>query len=208
MRKPFTFLLISLFTLLAVSCKNEEKDAKKMEAESAVVDTVQKPPVKRAPKKDLTPEDIAVLKSVMSRVMNEPRLKKYASYLVTAEMGTMLSEGKGPFTVFAPSTAALESLTAEKKKFYSMPDNKPKLEEMLKSYVFEGTMDEESLLQTINKNGKAKLKTLAGNTLIVTKSGEDIIISDGKGAQAKVVKGSIEASNGAVYVVDGLLNAN
>ncbi|MEH6765662.1 MAG: fasciclin domain-containing protein [Aequorivita antarctica] len=179
-----------------------------METESAVLDTVQKPPVKRAPKKDLTPEDIALIKSVMSRIMTEPQLKQYASYLVTAGMGTMLSEDKGPYTVFAPSTIALESFTGEKKKFYATPDNKPKLEEMLKSYIVQGKMDKETLLQTINKSGKAKFKTLAGVTLTATKSGEDIVISDGKGANAKVVKGSIEGSNGVVYVLDGLLNAN
>lgn len=207
MHKPFTFLLISMFAVMAVSCKNETQDSKKQEADTAVVDTVQKPPVQRAPKKNLTPEDKAILKSVMSRVMNEPNLKKYASYLVTAEMATMLSEDKGPFTIFAPSTEALESLSIEEKKFYSMPDNKPKLEEMLKSYIVQGKMDKESLLQTINKSGKAKLKTLAGVTLTATKSGEDIIISDGKGAKAKVVRGSIESSNGVVYVLDDLLKS-
>jgi len=206
MPKPFSFLLISMFALLAFSCKNETNNAQKVEIESAVVDTVQKPPVKRAPKKDLTPEDIAVIKSVMARIMNEPQLKKYASYLVTADMGTMLSEDKGPYTVFAPSTTAFEFFTAEKKKFYATPDNKTKLEEMLKSYIVQGKMDKETLLQTISKSGKAKLKTLAGVTLTATKSGEDIIISDRKGVKVKVVKGSIEGSNGVVYVVDGLLN--
>jgi uncharacterized surface protein with fasciclin (FAS1) repeats len=208
MPKPFTFLLISMFALLAFSCKNEAQDAQKKGGESAVVDTVQKPPVKRALKKDLTPEDIAVIKSVMARIMNEPQLKKYASYLVTAGMGTMLSEDIGPFTVFAPSSAAFESLTAEKKKFYATPDNNPKLEEMLKSYIVPGKMDKVTLLQAINKSGKTKLKTLAGVTLTATKSGEDIIISDGKGASAKVLKGSVEGSNGVIYVLDGLLNEN
>lgn len=208
MPKSSAFLFISMFALLIFSCKNETQDSKKMETESAVLDTVQKPPVKRAPKKDLTPEDIALIKSVMSRIMTEPQLKQYTSYLVTAGMGTMLSEDKGPYTVFAPSTIALESFTGEKKKFYATPDNKPKLEEMLKSYIVQGKMDKETLLQTINKSGKAKFKTLAGVTLTATKSGEDIVISDGKGANAKVVKGSIEGSNGVVYVLDGLLNAN
>lgn len=207
MQKPITFLLISIFALLAVSCKNETKDSQKIETENAVVDTLQNLE-QRAPKKDLTPEDIAMLKSVMSRVMNEPKLKKYASYLVTAGMGTMLSEDKGPFTIFAPTTAALESLTAEKKKFYASPDNMPKLEEMLKSYIVMGKMDRETLLLSITKNGKAKLKTLAGVTLTATKSGDDIIISDGKGANAKVEKGSVESSNGVIYIIDGTLNNN
>lgn len=208
MLKQVTFLLISMLALLTFSCKNETQDPQKLEIESVVADTVQKTPVKKAAKKDLTPEDIAVIKSVMARIMAEPQLKKYASYIVTAEMGTMLSEDKDTYTVFAPSTAAFEFLTAQKKKFYAMPDNKPKLGEMLKSYIVQGKIDKETLLQTINKSGKAKLKTLSGATLTATKSGEDIIIADRKGVKVKVLKGSIEGSNGVVYVVDGLLNEN
>ena len=79
---------------------------------------------------------------------------------------------------------------------------------MLKSHIVVGNFDKTTLMQTIDKGGKAKLKTLAGITLMVTKSGEELIVADGKGATAKVIKGSVEGSNGSVYVVDALLNAN
>ncbi len=206
MQKSFIFLLISIFSLLAVSCKNETK--KEEVVKTPNVEVSEKPPVKRAPKKELTPEDVGMVNSVMARIMATPETKKYASYLVTAEMVTTLSEDKGPFTVFAPTTNALESLTAEKKKFYAIAENRPKLVEMLQSFIVKGKMDKETLIQTINKNGKAKLKTLAGVTLTATKVDENIVISDGKGAKVTVTKGSIDASNGVVYVVDGLLNAN
>ncbi len=205
MQKLFTFLLISTFTFLIVSCKNEAKTEK---VESDKVEVAEKPAVKRADKKELTEADIQEINSVMSRVMTTPELKKYASYIVTAELADMLSTGKGPFTVFAPSIAALESLTVEKKKFYATPENKAKLEEMLKSHIVEGTMDKENLLKAINKNGKAKLKTLAGVTLTASKMGNDIIISDGKGGKATILKDDILGSNGVVFVVDGVMNAN
>ena len=208
MPKPFLFLFISMFVVLIFSCKNETQEVKKMEIESAVIDSVGRSQVNRAAKVIAPPENIASLKSIMYRVMIEPELKKYASYLVTAGLTTLLSEDKGPFTVFAPSTNAFESFTAEKKRFYSFPENKPKLEEMLKSYIVREKMDKETLLQAINKSGKAKLKTMSGITLMATKSGEDIIISDEKGASAKVVKGSIKGSNGVVYVMDGVINVN
>lgn len=208
MQKPFIFLFLTMFTLLIFSCKNETQQVKKIEAKSAVADTIQKPPVKRAPKKDLTSEDIAMLKSVMARIMNEPQLKNFASYLVTADLANQLSNETGPYTVFGPTTAALASLTAEKKIFLSSPENIAKLEELLKSHIVVGKMDRATLLQTINKSGKAKLKTLAGNILTATKSGDDIILTNAKGTTAKILKGSIESSNGVVYLVDGVLNAN
>lgn len=190
---------------LAISCKN---DPKKEEITSNTEKVAEKTPVKRAKKKDLTPEDIAMINSVMARIMVEPELKRFASYTVTANLADLLYNTEGPFTVFAPSNAALESLTKEKQNFYSNPENKAKLDELLKSHIVEGHFNQETLMQTINKSGRAKLKTLEGITLTATKSAEDIIISDGKGVKAKVLKGSIEGSNGTVYVVDGVLNVN
>lgn len=197
--------MISTFTFLIVSCKNETKTEK---AENANVEVTEKSAVKRAEKKELTEADIEEINSVMARVMTTPELKKYASYIVTAELADMLSTGKGPFTVFGPSSVALESLTVEKKKFYATPENISKLEEMLKSHIIEGTMDKENLLKAINKNGKAKLKTLSGITLTASKVGDDIIISDGKGGKATIVKNDILGSNGVVFVIDGVMNAH
>lgn len=206
MQKLSAFLLISTLTLFLVSCKNETKTEK---VDNAIVEVVKAPEGKRAKKKVLTPEDIEEINSVMSRVMNDSELKNYASYIVTAGLAQKLSTEKGPFAIFAPSNSALEFLSAEKKKFYANPENKAKLEEMLKSHIVEGSsLDKEALLKAINKSGKAKLKTLGGITLTASKSGDDIIIVDGKGAKAKIVKGSIEGSNGVLYVVDGVMNAN
>ncbi|MDN3724584.1 fasciclin domain-containing protein [Aequorivita sp. SDUM287046] len=207
MPKTISFLILLFLILTTFSCKNDTLES----AESKIETTAEpesKAPVKRAPKKDLTAEDIAIIKSVMSRIMTEPQLKKYASYLVTAEMGTMLSEEKGPFTIFAPTNLALGTLSGDRARFFASPENKPKLEEMLKSYIVPEKIDTEALLKTIAKNGRAKLKTIDGQTLIATKSGEEIIISNGMGTSVKVIKGGIEASNGVVYVVDGLLPTN
>lgn len=208
MLKLRALLFFSMSAFLFFSCNNETKDAEKLKTESTIVDTDLKPQVRRASKKDLTPEDQAMVKSVMARIMTDPQLKRFASYIVTAELANKLSSEEGPFTVFAPSNTALESLTPEIKKLYSNSENRAKLEEMLKSHIVKGKMNKEALLNALNKSGKSKLNTLAGNTLTLTKSDDDLLISDGKGMTAKVVKGSIESSNGVVYTVDNVLNVN
>lgn len=208
MLKPIAFLLITILSLFIFSCKNETKDSKEIQSKTAEIDTVQKPPVKRAAKKDLTVEDQAMLKSVMSKVMVEPQLKKFASYIVTAELADQLSNDAGPFTVFGPSDAAIGLLTDEKKKFYSIPENREKLIEMLQSHIVSGKMDKETLFKTISKSGNTKLKTLAGTTIVVTTSGENIVLIDAKGLKATVIKGGVEASNGVVYTIDSVLNTN
>jgi len=205
MQKPITFLALLMIFCLLISCKNESGSDKEI---NETTEIAEKPVVKRAEKRNLTPEDIEKINSVMARISVEPELKKMASYTVSAGLTDILSNDKGPYTVFAPSNAAFESLTVEKRNYYSNPDNKGKLEELLKSHMVEGNMDRETLLQSINKSGKASLKTLGGNTLTATKSGDQITISDGKGVKVKVIKGSIVGSNGVIYVIDGLLNQN
>jgi uncharacterized surface protein with fasciclin (FAS1) repeats len=208
MPKPFTFLFIFFFAMLTISCKNDSQNVIKTDTENKPTQITTAIPGKRAAKKVLTPADIAVIESVMAKVINEQQLKKFASYLVTAQLTNQLSGDEEQFTIFSPSNAAIESLTAEKQKFYSSPENSEKLVEMLKSHIISGKMDKESLLKTISKNGKAKLKTLAGTTITATKVGENIVIFDAKGTKTTVVKGSIDGSNGTIYVVDGVLNVN
>lgn len=205
MQKLSVFLVISTLALFIVSCNNETKTN---EVEKATVEVPKVPKEDWAKKKVLTEDDRREINSVMSRIINDQDLKRFASYSVTAGLTGMLSTEKGPFAIFAPSNSALESLSAEKKKFYANPENKAKLEEMLKSHIVEGSLDKEALLQTINKSGKAKLNTLGGITLTASKSGDDIILVDGKGAKAKIVKGSTLGSNGVLYVLDGVMNAN
>ena len=75
MLKPTSFLILSIIVLLNFSCKNDTQNSDKIESENVAVDTVSELPRNRAAKKDLTPQDIAVIKSVMARVMNDGYLK-------------------------------------------------------------------------------------------------------------------------------------
>ncbi|MEM0518543.1 MULTISPECIES: fasciclin domain-containing protein [Aequorivita] len=207
MLKPIAFLSIFLFVLLTVSCKDEAQKSEDVTVANPPSKVAPAIPVKRAAKKDLTAEDIAELKSVMVRIMTEAKVKKFASYLVTAELTDQLT-GNGPFTVFAPTNTALESLTSERTLFYSNTGNRAKLKEMLNGHIVSEKITKETLLQSIDKNGKAKFQTLAGTTLTAEKLGDAIIISDGKTGKATVVSNGVEASNGVVFMIDGVLNVN
>lgn len=200
MQKRFFLLIISMVTLVTVSCKNETKNPDS--------DTLENSKEHWAEKKVLTEKDIEEINSLMYRIMTTAELKRYSSFIVTAELANLLSNEKGPFMVFAPSNTAIESLSAEQIKFYSTPDNKPKLQEMLKSHIVQGSMNKEALLQEIKKSGKAKLTTVEGITLTASKSGDNIVISDGKGGKGTIIKADIAGSNGVLFVIDGILNAN
>lgn len=205
MLKSVALLFISIFALTCFSCKNGSQEETNSQTENSVIEGLNERP--RAPKKDLTPEEIAVTKSVMTQIMGEPQLKNFASYLVSAGLTDTLFNNEGPFIVFGPENAVIEALSDEKIKFYSNPENKDELKAMLTSHIVLGEKGSEDLMQTIAKKRKMELKTLSGTKLILTKSGEAISVSNGKGKKANLLKEGI-GSNGTYFVVDGLMHVD
>ncbi len=204
MYKTCTFLLISLFTLFIVSCKNEVKDQENTSTEKTEITEV-----KKAEKKELTADDVERINSVMSRLMATPELKKYTSFVVTAGLTEVLAQQKGPYTVLAPSNAAFDSLDVEKTNFYLNPKNKEKLVNLLKSHIVEGNIDSAVMLQDIKKHsGRLMMKTLSGGSLTASTKQMDIVITDEKGNKALIVKSDINGSNGVIHVLNAVLNVD
>ena len=199
MRKAATFLMISLLALLIVSCKNETNEDTPI---SEISESLAPPPIK---KKDLTPEQMERLSSVMSQLMLDDEFKKFASYSVTAGITEMLSNEKGPFTVFAPINRAFENVAPESKSYYSNQINRKSLEEMLKSHIVQGMINTTKLNESIGKSGKTTLKTMAGTTLTITRVGENLLVSSDGGGKGTILGSEIPGSNGVVYAVDGVL---
>lgn len=208
MQKLLPLIFVFLFIFLAASCKNENQEVNSLESVNTTNEEIQKSELNRAPKKALTPEDVAISKSVMSQIMNERDLKRFASLIVTAEMATQLTKDGGVYTVFGPSNTAIDSLAIKNNKFYSKQENLDKLKDLLRSHIVEGEYSRESLSEGISKSGKLKLKTLSGTSLTLTKVDDKIIISDNKGMKVNVLKGGEKGSNGTSYVIDGVLKAD
>ncbi|WP_139855854.1 fasciclin domain-containing protein [Aequorivita sinensis] len=208
MQKLLPLIFVFLFIFLAASCKNENQEVNSLESVNTTNEEIQKSELNRAPKKALTPEDVAISKSVMSQIMNERDLKRFASLIVTAEMATQLTKDGGVYTVFGPSNTAIDSLAIKNNKFYSKQENLDKLKDLLRSHIVEGEYSRESLSESISKSGKLKLKTLSGTSLTLTKVDDKIIISDNKGMKVNVLKGGEKGSNGTSYVIEGVLKAD
>jgi uncharacterized surface protein with fasciclin (FAS1) repeats len=104
-------------------------------------------------------------------------------------------KGKGPFTVFAPTNAAFAALPAGTVEDLLKPENKAKLQAILKFHVIPARIEAADLA------GKKLTSpaTLQGATLPV----------DGtmgvKVGDATVVAPDVEASNGVIHVIDKVL---
>jgi uncharacterized surface protein with fasciclin (FAS1) repeats len=112
-------------------------------------------------------------------------------------VGTL--EGKGPFTVFAPTNAAFGKLPAGTVDTLVKPENKATLTKILTYHVVPGKLAASDL-----KDGM-KLKTAEGEDLSVKHHGDKVWIIDAKGGQSMVTISNVNQSNGVIHVVDTVL---
>ena len=118
-------------------------------------------------------------------------------------------EGPGPFTVFAPTNEAFAKLPPGTVDTLLKPENKDQLVKVLTYHVVPGRLTAADLKKQIQDgSGKARLKTVQGETLIASMQGDSIILTDEKGGTSKVTIGNVMQSNGVIHVVDTVMLPN
>lgn len=129
--------------------------------------------------------------------------------LVRAIMAADLTatlEGKGPFTVFAPTNEAFENLPKGTLSKLLEEENKNKLQAILKYHVVSGKIDAAAAVEAVKSGkGKAVLKTVQGESLSVMLEGDKVVIMDVAGNKATVTATDLKGSNGIIHVVDTVL---
>jgi uncharacterized surface protein with fasciclin (FAS1) repeats len=105
-------------------------------------------------------------------------------------------QGKGPFTIFAPTDAAFAKLPAGTVEDLLKPENKAKLVAILTYHVVPG-----KVLAADVKTSKAKTVQGQSVKLVVSDTGVTV---DG----AKVVKTDVMAENGVIHVIDTVIIPN
>ena len=113
-------------------------------------------------------------------------------------------QGKGPFTVFAPTDEAFAKLpagTVEK-----LLADKAALTAVLTYHVVPGKLDAATLVAQIQAGGgSAMLTTVQGGTLTAKLAGDGVSLTDAKGTTAMVTTADVMQSNGVIHVVDKVL---
>ena len=116
-------------------------------------------------------------------------------------------EGKGPFTVFAPTNEAFAGLPAGTVQSLLKPANKAELVKILTYHVVAGHYDFTDLAKLIQQGGgKAELKTVEGGMLTLAMNGpRNITVTDAKGDTADITTYDVNQSNGVIQVIDKVL---
>ncbi len=116
-------------------------------------------------------------------------------------------QGKGPFTVFAPTNEAFDKLPSGTVDELLKPENKAKLTSILTYHVVAGKYDMKALEKKIKQGGgKAELKTVNGESLtFMNKGSKDIEIKDAQGHTADITIYDVYQKNGVINVIDTVL---
>lgn len=105
-------------------------------------------------------------------------------------------QGKGPFTVFAPTDEAFAKLPKGTVEDLLKPENKQKLIDILTYHVVSG-----KVMAADVKTMMAK--TVNGKELNIKVANEGVTVDN-----AKVVKTDVPASNGVIHVIDTVVIPN
>lgn len=105
---------------------------------------------------------------------------------------------KGPLTVFAPTDAAFAKLPKGTLAALLEPENRDKLQAMLKRHVIAGAIPASAIV----KAGTARAKTLQGQEITATfdKATKTVTVNG-----AKVISADVKASNGIIHIVDTVI---
>lgn len=115
-------------------------------------------------------------------------------------------QGKGPFTVFAPTNAAFDKLPKGTVENLLKPENKKMLQTILTYHVVAGKMNASDINAAIRKSGgKTTLKTVSGGTLVAWMKDGSLYITDENGKSAKVTIADVNQSNGVIHVIDAVV---
>lgn len=124
------------------------------------------------------------------------------STLVTAVKAAELVDtlqGEGPYTVFAPTNAAFEALPDGTLASLLLPENKGQLQSILTYHVVPGQVMASDL-----SDGQV-ITTVQGGTLTVKITDGMVYLVDATGNEVQVEKADVDASNGVVHIIDGVL---
>ena len=109
-------------------------------------------------------------------------------------------KGEGPFTVFAPTDAAFAKLPAGTVDTL-LKDPKGDLTQILTYHVVPGKV----LAADVVKLDGQKVTTVQGGDLTVGVDGDKVSLTDAAGNTVNVTATDVEASNGVIHVIDGVL---
>lgn len=144
-------------------------------------------------------------KNIVENAMNS---KDHTTLVAAVKAAGLVNtlEGKGPFTVFAPTNEAFAALPAGTVDTLMKPQNKEKLVKILTCHVVGAkamSIDVKKMVK--DDGGMHKVKTVGGCELMLKDEGGKVTVTDENGNLANVTIADVKQSNGVIHVIDKVL---
>jgi uncharacterized surface protein with fasciclin (FAS1) repeats len=144
-------------------------------------------------------------KNIVENAMNSKDHTTLVAAVKAAGLADTL-QGKGPFTVFAPTNDAFAKLPAGTVDTLLKPENKEKLATILKCHVVAADAMSSAIGKMIKDDkGAHTVKTLGGCMLTAKMDGDKITLTDEKGDVATVTIADVKQSNGVIHVINTVM---
>lgn len=133
--------------------------------------------------------------NLMKIISDYNKFAKFQTLLETAELSSLM-DSPGPLTVFAPVTAAFDNMKDGHLQYLTSEQGRTKLVELLRNHIVQSTS-----LEMYNAVSGPRLGTMANQqlTINVTETGQMLVNG------AEVLEAAVEAKNGRLYILDGVL---
>jgi len=144
-------------------------------------------------------------KTIVENAVNSADHTTLVAVVQTAGLvGTL--QGKGSFTVFAPTNAAFAVLPEGTVATRIKPENKDQLVRILTCHVVAADAMADAIRRMVaDDKGMQPVKTVGGCEFTAMVSGDMVQIKDAIGGVATVTIADVKQSNGVIHVIDRVL---
>lgn len=183
--KKLSITIAILMLSLAASCASDTANSPTSTAPSATP----------TPSPTITPTGPTTKTANIVEVAASNASLKTITAAIQAAGLTSTLQGKGPFTVFAPTDQAFASIPAATRQRVLQPENRDTLARILSYHVIPGEL-------TSSQLQSGKVKTVEGKTvdIQVNQAAKQVTVNE-----AQVTQPDIRASNGVIHVVDRII---
>ena len=199
--------IIYLFTIffLFISCENNTKKSDVKETNTSEVNLLTSKNTEL--EKQIIPIDNGE-NLLFQRLMFNEQTALFASSLTSGNLINVFSNSENKFTVFAPSNDAFNAVDG--KILSDLFKDKFLIAAVLKLHIVPEKFDYETLSNKIIAGGGTfSLKTLMGEKIKASLSGNQIVLTDFNGTQVNVLNNkSISTDDGVYYVIDKVMAIN
>jgi len=152
----------------------------------------------------ITSQDIDPSKSIGQNVAQSPSFATLSKALAATGLDASLGAG-GPLVLFAPDEGAFAKIPADQLADLMKDENKTKLAKILSYHIVTGKLTYNDLDKLGGTGNDIPLRTSAGTTITVKKSGDKWTVTDETGAVANITVSDAKVTNGNIYVIDTVL---